>query len=446
MITYDKIKKISNKIYQGELSKKYRIDKKYFTRNRIITCEDIVYFTLNKRGLSLKMEMKKFEDITGKMKDVSKSALCQQRKKIDPELFKAINSDYIRNSYDNPKDYKTLKGYIVTAIDGMKIEVPNVKELREEYGTSKGREGQRTSARALTSCLYDVVNNWIIDAQIDKFHASERKLAKAHITEMLVAIGEEVDIEKIIIIFDRGYPSIDMMNVLNQVGIKYLFRAKSSSYKKEFESMKEKDEEVYINITKKKIKDISDPEIRKELEKIKRIKSRFVKYELETGETELLITNLPTEEFTGEEIGELYYKRWKIELAYNIAKNKLEIENFSGQSKIVVEQEFYAQMLMLNIAEDLKKEANKKVVANKENGYKYDYQVNMNILIGMLRERFLLILIKLSLDNSEEAKREYDEIIEEISKNIVPIRPGRKNARIKYKGYNKYKKNYRRNS
>ena len=51
----------------------------------------------------------------------------------------------------------------------------------------------------------------------------------------------------------------------------------------------------------------------------------------------------------------IYYRRWKIELAYNIAKNKLELQNFTGQSKIVVKQEFYGQMLMLNIAEDLKK-------------------------------------------------------------------------------------------
>ena len=102
--------------------------------------------------------------MTGSMKEVSKSALCQQRKKIDPAIFKELNSDYIKNSYDNPEDYKTLKGYIVMAIDGMKIEIPDVEELRKEYGTSKGREGQRTSARALTSCLYDVVNNQIIEA------------------------------------------------------------------------------------------------------------------------------------------------------------------------------------------------------------------------------------------------------------------------------------------
>lgn len=446
MKSYEKVRRLRYKISTKDLMEKYRKAIKDFTRERKINFEDVIYFTLNKRGLSLKMEMKKFEDMTGRMKDVSKSALCQQRKKIDPKIFKELNSDYIKNSYDNPEDYKTLKGYIVMAIDGMKIEIPDVEELREEYGTSQGRNGQRTSARALTSCLYDVVNNWVIDAQIDKYKASERELAKEHIVEMVVTLADEIDTEKIIIIFDRGYPSIDMIHVLTESKIKYLFRAPNSHYTKELSKMKKEDEKVLIEITKNRMRNIPDIEIREKLKEMKAIESRFVKYKLETGETELLITNLSSEEFTIEELGEIYFKRWKIELAYNIAKNKLDIQNFSGQSKVVVEQEFYAQMLMLNIAEDLRKEANERITARQENGYKYDYQVNMNTLIGILRERFILILFSIALNNDEASNKAYDNLIEEIKKEIVPIRPGRKNKREKYKGYNKYKKNLRRNS
>ena len=392
------------------------------------------------------MEMNKFKDMTGKMEDVSKSALCQQRKKINPEIFKELNSDYIKNSYDNPRDYKTVKGYIVMAIDGMKIEVPDSKELREEYGTSQGKEGQRTSARALTSCLYDVVNNWVIDAQIDKLKGSERELAKRHIAELVMTLTGEIELEKVIILFDRGYPSIEMIYLLQEIGIKYIFRGKISSYRKEIEKMKTEDEEIEIKITEKKIKSVKEKEVKEKLRKRGKIETRLVKYQLETGEEEILITNLEEEEFEREEIGKLYFRRWNIELAYNISKNKLELQNFSGQSKIVVEQEFYGQMLMLNIAEDFRKDANEGIEKKKENGYKYDYQVNMNTLIGLLRERFILILISMAINNDEKSQKEYDELIEEIRKELVPIRPGRKNERKEYKGYNKYKKNYRRNS
>ena len=70
----------------------------------------------------------------------------------------------------------------------------------------------------------------------------------------------------------------------------------------------------------------------------------------------------------------------------------------------------------------------------------------MNTLIGKLRARFIVILISIALKRDEESKQEYNELIEEINRSLIPIRPGRKNPRKKYKGYNKHKHNLRRNS
>lgn len=55
-----------------------------------------------------------------------------------------------------------------------------------------------------------------------------------------------------------------------------------------------------------------------------------------------------------EEIGELYYKCQGIKLAYGVIKNKLNIENISGKSRLVVEQDFFAKMLLFNMVEDLR--------------------------------------------------------------------------------------------
>ena len=46
MITYDKVKKLKIKINSKKLLDKYKYSKKYFTRNRKISCNDIIYFTL----------------------------------------------------------------------------------------------------------------------------------------------------------------------------------------------------------------------------------------------------------------------------------------------------------------------------------------------------------------------------------------------------------------
>ena len=80
-------------------------------------------------------------------------------------------------------------------IDGTTLKLPDVEELRKEYGVLKRKEGQRESAKALGSCLYDVVNNWIVDAQIEKINISERDLAQRHIIE-LVQLFSEMGLEK----------------------------------------------------------------------------------------------------------------------------------------------------------------------------------------------------------------------------------------------------------
>jgi len=99
-------------------------------------------------------------------------------------------------------------------------------------------------------------------------------------------------------------------------------------------------------------------------------------------------------EFSTKEIGELYYKRWGIEKAFDVIKNKLNIENISGRKRLIIEQDFYAQMLVFNMAEDLRRDANSKLSAKEAKNLKYDYKVNMNILIGTFREYLIMIFVE----------------------------------------------------
>ena len=406
----------------------------------------MIMFILAKRGLTLSMEIENFKNLmSSEMPDITESAICQQRKNLNPEIFRKMMRTYIEDTYDEGHDYDTYKGYLVFAIDGMKIELPNVPELQKEYGNNSGRKEQRPCVRAQTSCIYDVVNNMVIDSQIAPLKTSEKELAQINISEMIDILKDRIDLNKVIIIFDRGYPSTEMIGLLEELEIKYLFRLSSNKFKENVKQMKTRDEETKIYITKSRINTIQNKWIKEILSCKEYLKSRLVKYELNTGEEEILLTNLKEDEFKTNDIGELYFKRWKIELAYDIAKNKLEIQNISGHSKIVVEQDFYAQMYLLNIAEDLRKEANKKVKNKKENGYKYDYKINMNVLIGKMRIQLIELMIRRVFFNEIESNR-YQKMIEEISKNIVPIRTGRSNPRKQYKTRNKYRSNMRRNS
>jgi hypothetical protein len=85
---------------------------------------------------------------------------------------------------------------------------------------------------------------------------------------------------------------------------------------------------------------------------------RVLKFELNSGIIETLITNIFDEDFTVADFKELYFKRWSIEVKYNEIKNKLQIENFTGETPIAIEQDFYATMYLANMVALAKKDAN----------------------------------------------------------------------------------------
>lgn len=435
MKTYKRILNIRKELNSKEMLELGKLNKKAFTRKRKMLFEDYVWFIMNKRGITLKMEIDNYIEKMNKEK-ISESAICQQRKNLNPLIFKKLNENYVKNIYETENNI-TIKGYLVLAIDGTDLEIPNVQALKNEYGEAKNQKESRTTAKASASCIYDTLNDVILTSNISRYKTPERDLAKKGIEEILEIIKNK----KVIIIFDRGYPSIELMNYIEMLGIKYLIRFNKIRYQKEVKQMKSNDEKVDIEMRGNRIIYVKDKLIRKKLKEEKKYTIRVVKYLLNNGnEEELLATNL--EEFSTKEIGELYFKRWSIEVAYNITKNRLNIENISGQSKTIVEQEFYASILMQNIVADIRKEANEKIRASKKTEKKkYEYKININILIGKLRKDFIEIM----LDLSDEGDKKYNKLIEEIQKELVPIRPNRKNPRRKLSYRIKYRQNQKRN-
>lgn len=60
----------------------------------------------------------------------------------------------------------------------------------------------------------------------------------------------------------------------------------------------------------------------------------------------------------------VYFKRWGIETRFDDLKNKWEVENFSGEKPLLLEQDFYATLLVSNIASVLEQEAEAELKKN----------------------------------------------------------------------------------
>ena len=76
--------------------------------------------------------------------------------------------------------------------------------------------------------------------------------------------------------------------------------------------------------------------------------------------------------------------------------------------------------------EDLKNDENSELEVNRTKILKYDYKVNINILVGTFRDYMIKIAIE---DRPDERKLLYEYMLEEIMENLIPIRPGRSSER-----------------
>jgi len=257
-------------------------------------------------------------------------------------VFAILNNELIKMYY--AKGYRSYKGYRLLAIDGSKIQLPNNQKTRKEFGAIKNNLEKFEIAQALTSTLYDVENSIILSSVLAHCESSERKLAEQNIQDIT---GSEDVFIKNLILFDRGYPSFELITFLEKTGQKYMMRVKSNFFKEVVET-KTKDEWVTVTVTPSRKKHMKQQGF--DVEIGAQINMRVIKFNLPSGEEEILITNVSDSEISFEECKALYFKRWGIETRYDILKNKLQIENFSGDSVRVIKQDFFATIFLSNIA------------------------------------------------------------------------------------------------
>lgn len=441
-MSYKRVDK-SIKNIKNKNNKTYKSSEKVFVRKRKMDFTDFVWYLIMQKGKTTSMELDEYlKNKNGTYEiSISKQAFSKQRKNLKPEIFIDIYKDYLIDFYNNyPKEVKTFKGYYVCAIDGSLFEIPNTKELREEYKTQKNSSGNRESARARVSGIYDIENGFMLDALIKDCGEGEKELAKKNIENT----SKILNLEKCIIIFDRGYPGIDLIWYLEKLKIKYIFRLQTKMYEEEKNSMKTEDEWVNLNVAGDRLRKISDIEIKEELKSQKTLKVRMSKVILDTGEIEYLLSNISQDIIQPEDMKETYFKRWQIEIGYDILKNKMHLENFTGKTKITIEQDFYAQIYTFNVLQDIKNTNTQRIQEKHLNkNLKYKYKVNINILAGWLKN--ILIAVMFTEDEKEQEKL-YNIIVEKAEKNLVAINLNRKNMRKPYTSRrNKYKTNLRNN-
>lgn len=417
--------KIQEKIHSEEFKLKHRLSEKAFIRNCVLNFTFLLSFILNQLKKSNAAEIDTTNNFLKKEKSFTKSALSKARLKLSPKSFIELNDVLIEEFYKRKSNLKYFFGFKVLAVDGSKFQLTESNELKSIYECPSNQSGDNMNM-ALSSQLVDVVNGIVVHALISPYKTSERELADKHIEAFVVKRTEIPNLATSIFLFDRGYPGILLIAKLFYNNINYLMRSGKGFLKEinDFVDSGKKDGVIKINL--KRITKLEREELLIKFPGInlnKEILVRIIVVVLDTGENEVLLTSLlDSKKYKCKKFKKFYFMRWGIETNYGLEKIRAEIENFSGKSQIVIEQDFHASILHINMTTVLALEAKLELdKSQKIKHRKFKYEINYSIALAYMKNRFIRALLNLDIT----PKNFCTEIKALMMKNLEAIRPGR---------------------
>ena len=380
----------------------------HFVRKRLLSMLHVIMYLFFSSKASMATNLtnirREFCSFTTFPKKISKQAISYARQWINPILFKELFNISVDTFYNNLTIRKLWHGFHIYAIDGSRFELPNSKKNFDEFGELFNSHNPDVKfTQALASMVYDVLDDYIVHATINRYLSSERDAAIRHLETL-----KSLDIFKdSIVIFDRGYYSKAMFHYCVEHGYYCVMRLKEG-----------------LNLSKsvgKKRHDIitilpGDPKTGE-----KDIDIRVISVKLDSGEYEYLATNIFDKSITSAMFRELYFLRWPCETKYLELKERLQIEDFNGATPIAIVQEFFINLLLSNLSALIKASADDAISEKSRPSNKYRYQSNRAFIIGQMKLSLPKMLFGLS-----PVSPCLEDILNDACLNKSQIQPGRK--------------------
>ena len=404
---------LNNIINSEEFRSRNKKNPTDFTRDRALSFQSLIVFLMNMNNKSYQVELDRFYQTTTHQevpeRAVYKGNLSKARAKLNPFAFKELDDHMVRHFYDNFQ-YETWLGYTLLAIDGTTLRVPKTDAILMHFGAWHPTKSDKPCPKARASQMFDVLNKITIDAIISPKSEGEIGLAATHCLKL-----QPSDL----LLLDRGYPAHWLFKLILSMDAQFCARISYKKWnvvKKFYNSGKN---EKIVNLyptysSKQKCSEMgldTDP-----------VQVRLIRVELDTGETEILVTSLTDmKKYPYDLFMELYHLRWPIEEDYKAVKYRLQIENFSGKTVHSVYQDFHAKVLSKNLTAIIAT-TTKKEIAMKSERCKYIHKVNFAVAISHMKNTIVLLFKPFRLKPHE--------IIERIRRIFIQtteaVRPNRK--------------------
>ncbi len=402
-----------------------------FVRKSPVSCSLLLEYLIRHTPLSTQTNIDVFFDEAG-LRPVTKSAISQRRTRLDPQIFVQLNRKFVSECYKTGgADQRSWNGYYLMAADGSQFALHDKEVLGEDFGSSNyanhAVEEGLTCPMAKCVMISDMLNGFTLCSRLFKHNVDERVAFEPLLDEF--ANVNPFRPHETICILDRGYFSLKIMYLMGKLELKYVIRvSSSSSIIREF-IKSGKGEEVVEWRPSSGTSLFEDSQWREEGRPP--LKVRLVAVKLKNGETEVLVTNLTSEEVSHSQMKELYFKRWGIEVDYLHYKYVYEIEGFTGARPVCVYQDFYATVLLHNMV-CLVIDSQKENVEKKTSHRKLAYKTNCALLAGAFFNSFVDMFVR------GHIKEKLEILNIDAIQYLTPVRPDRcfPRERVKYKkGY-----------
>lgn len=392
---------------------------KDFSRKKKWSFEEIMKFMLVMEGKSLKDELLQyfaFDNLTP-----SNSSFNQRRAQILPEAFGFLFHEFTNSFRD---DYVVYKGCRLIACDGSDLCIAHNPNDKTTYFQSA--PDSRGFNQLHLNAFYDLCNRIYVDAAIQPSREKNEDRAMCDLIDRYTG-------STAIFIADRNYENYNIFAHAQEKGMYYLIRVKdihsngilsgltlpeTSSFDiwKSVTLTKKQTNEVKANREKYKFIPSTSTFDYLDLHKNKfyDLKMRIVRFPITEDTYECIITNLPQNNFSTDEIKHLYARRWGIETSFRELKYAIGLTRFHSKKMDYLIQEIWSRMILYNFCEIITCAV---VVAKNENR-KHTYQLNYTRAMYICHH-FLSIKKEKALPDVEYL----------IGHELLPVRTGRSDPR-----------------
>lgn len=382
------------------------INSKIIKRNSKLKFKDVFYYIMilisnaNKSSTIVNDHMK-----INKCVNVSKEAFFKKRNIINETLFNELFDNLLNYFYDDnnftkckktKKINKLIENKRILCCDGTYLQL-NKLLSNEGYKLTKNK----SYCSCLVGGIYDISNDVIIDLALSKIR-DERKICISQFNYF-----KKDDI----VIFDRGYFSIDFLFELLERQVDVVFRLKNS-----------------LNVLKNNKKDYII-ELNKD-DKVK--KFRIIKFQIKNNDkikkyhigTTLL-------DVSYNYIVDLYKKRWQIETYFKTSKYSQSLNEVHTKKEKLIKQEIYMHKCVMIITKILIK------IYSYEKYYEKNkkYKINLKNFLDKVNDIMIKIIYK---NDTKDAAKNIITILKIISVTLVKIVNERTFDRIRIKPPSKW--------